>query len=371
MGSPTTQGGNFCIFKKIPPETFAALRRQNGAFPLKITVLAGGFSPERDVSLLSGSLIANSLCHSGHRVALIDVFFPYEGVLTDDAFTTDGNFCYNIPKTPPDLDALRRQVPGSALIGEGVLKLCAISDVVFLALHGGMGEDGRLQAILSSMGIPYTGSDFSACLAAMDKSVSKLLFRAAGVPTADFTVTRTGEIPHAVSYPCVVKPCSCGSSVGVSIVDNEASLKEALALAKKYETKILIEDLVVGREFSVGILDGKALPAIEIRPKDGFYDYERKYQSGMTEEICPAELSEADAKRLADTALKAHRALGLGSYSRIDFIREERTGRFVCLEANTLPGMTPMSLLPQEAAAAGIGYDELCLTIAHSALKAE
>ena len=336
---------------------------------MKITVLAGGFSPERDVSLLSGSLIANSLCKSGHRVALVDVFFPYEGVLTDDAFTTDGNFTYTIPKNPPDLDELRKKVPGSALVGENVLELCAISDVVFLALHGGMGEDGRIQAILSSMGIPYTGSEFSSCLVAMDKYLSKLLFRAHGVPTADFTLVKNGKMPLAVSYPCVVKPCSCGSSVGVSIVQNEEELKAAISLANRYETKILIEDLIVGREFSVGILNGKALPAIEIRPKDGFYDYERKYQSGMTDEICPAELSEKDALRLAESALKAHRALDLGSYSRIDFIREEKTGTFICLEANTLPGMTPMSLLPQEAAAAGISYDELCLAIATSAMK--
>ena len=174
-----------------------------------------------------------------------------------------------------------------------------------------------------------------------------------------------------VSYPCVVKPCSCGSSVGVSIVNNEEELKAALDFAKRYETKILIEDMICGREFSVGILNGKALPAIEIRPKDGFYDYERKYQSGLTDEICPAELSESDAKRLAETALKAHRALNLGSYSRIDFIREEKTGKFMCLEANTLPGMTPMSLLPQEAAAEGIDYDALCLAIAMSAIPSK
>jgi D-alanine-D-alanine ligase len=167
--------------------------------------------------------------------------------------------------------------------------------------------------------------------------------------------------PSKDKYGSLVKVAS------VSIVKNEKELCAALALAKKYETKILIEDLIVGREFSVGILNGRALPAIEIRPRDGFYDYERKYQSGMTEEICPAELSDDDAARLAQTALKAHRALGLGSYSRIDFIREEASGKFICLEANTLPGMTPMSLLPQEAAAAGIGYDELCLTIASTA----
>ena len=152
---------------------------------MKITVLAGGFSPERDVSLLSGALIANSLCRSGHLVALTDVFYPYRGALSDDAFTSDGNFMYTVPKEPPDLKALRAEVPGSALIGDGVLELCRLSDIVFLALHGGMGEDGSIQAALSSMGIPYTGSDFAACLVAMDKSLSKLLFRAHGIPTAD------------------------------------------------------------------------------------------------------------------------------------------------------------------------------------------
>ena len=336
---------------------------------LKITVLAGGFSPERDVSFLSGSLIANSLCRSGHEVALLDVFSPYTGARDESAFTTDGNFMYKIPKTPPDLEALRASVPGNALIGDGVIDVCRLSDVVFLALHGGMGEDGRIQAILSSMGIPYTGSDFSSCLAAMDKSFSKLLFRAAGVATADYTLIKAGERPRAVSFPCVVKPCSCGSSVGVSIVNDEKELEAALTYAEAYEGKILIEDKIEGREFSVGVLNGKTLPAIEICPKDGFYDYERKYQSGMTEEICPARLNTEEAARLSEAALKAHRALGLGSYSRIDFIKDEKTGRFMCLEANTLPGMTPTSLLPQEAAAAGIDYDTLCETIAMTAVK--
>ena len=334
---------------------------------MKITVLAGGFSPERDVSLLSGALIANSLCRSGHLVALTDVFYPYRGALSDDAFTSDGNFMYTIPKEPPDMDALRAEVPGDALIGDGVLELCRLSDSVFLALHGGMGEDGSIQATLSSMGIPYTGSDFAACLVAMDKSLSKLLFRAHGIPTADFTLLKKGDSTESIPLPCVVKPCSCGSSVGVSIVDTKEALAGALETAYRYEEKVLVEDKICGREFSVGVLLGRALPAIEIRPKDGFYDYERKYQSGMTEEICPADLPEEEAASLGALALKVHRALGLGSYSRIDFIREEKTGRFICLEANTLPGMTPMSLLPQEAAAAGIGYDALCLAIAQAA----
>lgn len=177
----------------------------------------GGFSPERDVSLLSGALIANSLCRSGHLVALTDVFYPYRGALSDDAFTSDGNFMYTVPKEPPDLKALRAEVPGSALIGDGVLELCRLSDIVFLALHGGMGEDGSIQAALSSMGIPYTGSDFAACLVAMDKSLSKLLFRAHGIPTADFTLLKKGDSTDGIPLPCVVKPCSCGSSVGVSI----------------------------------------------------------------------------------------------------------------------------------------------------------
>ncbi len=336
---------------------------------MKITVLCGGYSPERDVSLLSAALIANSLCRSGHRVALVDVFYPYTGLLTDEAFTDDGNFMHTIPDAPPDLDALRAEVPGNALVGDHVPDICAISDVVFLALHGGMGEDGRIQAILSSMGIPHTGSDFSACLVAMDKYLTKLHFRAHGVPTADFTLLQNGNLRGGISYPAVVKPCSCGSSVGVSIVHDEKELAEALALAGEYESKILIEDFIEGREFSVGVLNGKALPAIEIRPKDGFYDYKRKYQSGLTEELCPAPLSQKDAEILGALALRAHESLGLGSYSRIDFIREEKTGRFFCLEANTLPGMTPMSLLPQEAAAAGMDYDTLCLTIAMSALN--
>lgn len=334
---------------------------------MKITVLAGGFSPERDVSLLSGALIANSLCRSGHLVALADVFYPYHGTLADDAFTSDGNFMYTIPKEPPDMTALRAEVPGDALIGDGILDLCRMSDIVFLALHGGMGENGSLQAVLASMGIPYTGSDFAACLVAMDKSLSKLLFRAHGVPTADFVILKKGDCWDNIPLPCVVKPCSCGSSVGVSIVDTREALADAIHIACQYEGKVLIEDKICGREFSVGILNGRALPAIEIRPKNGFYDYERKYQSGMTEEICPAMLEEEEAARLGETALRVHRILGLGSYSRIDFIREEKTGKFICLEANTLPGMTPMSLLPQEAAVAGIGYDELCLAIAEAA----
>ena len=169
--------------------------------------------------------------------------------------------------------------------------------------------------------------------------------------------------------PCVVKPCSCGSSVGISIVHDEGELEAALAEAKKYEDLILVEEKIPGREFSVGILDGKALPPIEIIPKSGFYDYKNKYQAGATEEICPAPLTDRETARVQGLAEEVARVLRLGTYCRIDFILHETEQEFYCLEANTLPGMTPNSLLPQEARAAGIDYDTLCQTIVRLATE--
>ncbi|MGN1095595.1 MAG: D-alanine--D-alanine ligase, partial [Eubacteriales bacterium] len=166
--------------------------------------------------------------------------------------------------------------------------------------------------------------------------------------------------------------CSCGSSVGVTLLDSAQKLGEALDNAGRFEDKIIIEDRLFGREFSVGILDGVPLPAVEIRPRgEGFYDFTKKYQSGLTEEICPAPLSDSESARLSSLALAAHRALSLGDYSRIDFIYDKQKGDFFCLEANTLPGMTPLSLLPMEAAAIGISYKELCEKIAFAALRKE
>lgn len=337
---------------------------------MKIAVLAGGLSPEREVSLSSGSLIANALRDFGHEVAMADVYLGTGGKTPDELFSREGKYSHTIPKDPPDLDLLKKEAGiGDRLIGHGISALVHAADVVFLAMHGGMGENGQLQAYLDCMGIKYTGSGFSACLAAMDKNLSKTIFRASGVPTADWIYCRADEAENAdVRFPCVIKPCSCGSSVGVTMVDTAEELADALAAAKKYEDKIIIEEKLCGREFSVGILGGKALPAVEIRPKgEGFYDFTKKYQQGLTQEICPAPLTEQQAARLAHLAEKAHNALGLGDYSRIDFILDERKNDFICLEANTLPGMTPLSLLPQEAAAAGISYGELCCKIAETA----
>lgn len=335
---------------------------------MKIIVLAGGLSPERDVSLSSGALIANALIDNGHEVMLLDLFF---GVLNNDILPeyknskTRSKFFYQIPEAEPDLAKIRKSVSGNSMIGDGVLELCREADVVFLALHGSVGENGQLQALFDLYGIRYTGTGYIGSLLAMDKDLSKQILRGAGIPTADwqYRPTDSGSCISDIRFPCVVKPCSCGSSVGVTIVENNEQLRKALQYAEKYEKHVIIEDKIEGREFSVGILGKQALPAIEIIPKTGFYDYKNKYQSGMTVEVCPAELTQGEAEKLQIYALAVHKALRLGFYSRIDFILDA-SGEAYCLEANTLPGMTPTSLLPQEALAAGISYKDLCERIA-------
>ena len=339
---------------------------------MKIIVLAGGLSPEREVSLTSGSLIANALMERGHDVALVDVYVGITGSLV---WRGRGDAAYHatVAETVPDLEAVKASCGGrEALIGPGVLEACHEADVVFIALHGAMGENGQLQATLDNFGIKcYTGSGYIGSLLAMDKDITKRMLTLAGVANApwilfDAAHDDAARIKAEIGLPCVVKPCSCGSSVGVSIVENEAELDAALAFARAYEPLVLIEKKIVGREFSIAILDGEALPAVEIIPKSGFYDYKNKYQGGCTTEICPAPLTADEAARLADAAKRVFAALRLDNYARIDFILDAE-GTFWCLEANTLPGMTPMSLMPQEAAAVGIPYGELCERIAQLA----
>lgn len=338
---------------------------------MKITVLAGGLSPERDVSLTSGSLIANALRRRGHSVALIDVYLGCE--LPDDPdalFTEAPSPTCSVGQTEPDLNSLKAESGnGDALIGKGVLTLCRRSDVVFLALHGAMGENGQLQATLDCFGIRYTGSGYIGSLLAMDKDLSKKLLRDGGIPTPDSMTFRRADyseeaLLERIGLPCVVKPCSCGSSVGVSIVSTREELSSAVSAAFALEDRVLIEKKIIGREMTVGILNGRALPPVEIVPRSGFYDYKNKYQPGMTDEFCPPDITPEEDRLLADAALKTASLLRLGSYCRIDFILSD--GIPYCLEANTLPGMTPLSLLPREAAAVGIGYDELCEIIALS-----
>lgn len=341
---------------------------------MKIVVLAGGLSPERDVSLASGSLIANALISSGHEVVLVDV---YEGLevadnLLDSVFydaSSHKAYTYSVPSVEPNLEEIKdRNNNGRALIGKNVINLCQRADVVFIALHGAMGENGQIQATFDALGITYTGTGYIGSLLAMDKDLTKQLLVQAQIGTAQWILFDIGvddlhKVENEICFPCVAKPCSNGSSIGVSIVYDENQLRDAIEEIKKYENLVIIEKMIKGREFSVGIIDGLALPVIEIIPKEGFYDYKNKYQAGRAEEICPAELTHELTSNIQQLALKVHKTLRLGDYSRIDFILNSDE-EFICLEANTLPGMTPTSLIPQEAAVMGITYEALCEKIA-------
>jgi D-alanine-D-alanine ligase len=236
-----------------------------------------------------------------------------------------------------------------------------------------MGENGQIQATFDVMGIKYTGTGYIGSLLAMDKDLTKKLLQKEGIPTAQWLIftknsISTEDIIEKIGLPCVVKPCSAGSSIGVSIVHNIEELKTAITIANKIESSILIEKMILGREFSVGLLQDKVLPVIEIMPKEGFYDYKNKYQADLTQDICPANLSEYDTNKVQNLALRISEILRLGTYSRMDFILDV-SGEFICLEANTLPGMTPTSLIPQEALANGISYIELCNIIVNAVIK--
>ena len=337
---------------------------------MNIVILAGGLSPERDVSLSSGTRIANALIERGHRVLLLDVYTGLEHLPKDplSLFGSEPLEDYRIPETPPDLASLRRSAGrGDALIGENVLAVCAAADRVFLALHGGMGENGQLQATLDVHGISYTGSGYLGSCLAMDKEISKRIFESVGVPTPrwmmlDAVTGHPEEVIRRIGLPCVVKPTGCGSSVGIRMADSAAELCEAIAEAARYGTRILIEEKIVGRELTVGILEGEVLPVVEILPEEGFYDYVNKYR-GTTREVCPAEIPAEVAARAGELTKRAFAALQLAHYARFDFLMDS-AGELWCLEANTLPGMTPTSLLPQAASAAGISYGELCERIA-------
>ena len=342
---------------------------------MNIAVLAGGLSPEREVSLTSGSLIANALMQNGHHVLLIDVYEGIESLPQNplDLFSATRTYAHTVSREVPDLDALRARCNnGNALIGPNVIEACRAADLAFLALHGAMGENGQLQATLDSFGIPYTGSGYDGSLLAMDKDLAKRLLCDADIPTPAWryfkkrTPDTVAQILDAIGLPCVVKPCDCGSSVGVSIVETEEALSDALDQAFAYGA-VLVEKKIVGRELTVGILDGEALPAVEIIPREGFYDYQNKYQ-GTTTEICPAPIPDEAAARAADLTARGFDALRLRGYARFDYLLDER-GELWCLEANTLPGMTPTSLLPLAASTAGIDYNTLCERIVKLARK--
>ncbi len=329
---------------------------------MNIVVLAGGLSMERDVSLASGSLIANALRDAGQRAVLVDLYYGIEKekMSFDDI---SGRYEYKIPEIAPDLESLMASNGGRrSPVGENVIEFCKMADVTFLALHGGIGENGKLQALLEMNGIRFTGSSSVGCMLSMDKIISKELVARAGIPTAEWLTNKDGREALKSLIPCFVKPADNGSSVGVTKVVDERELEDALCEAEKFSENVLVEKQVIGREFSVGILEGRALPPIEIIATGDFYNYKVKYQAGLAREICPAPISAELTAKLQSYAERAHKVLRLGTYSRIDFILDA-SGEFFFLEANALPGMTPTSLLPQEAAANGMSYTELCLKL--------
>ncbi|MDR2421289.1 MAG: D-alanine--D-alanine ligase [Oscillospiraceae bacterium] len=342
---------------------------------MNIAVLCGGLSAERDVSLSTGAAAASALRRLGHRVAALDLFFGREGRAGSFSglFTSSGaaGTPAEIPETAPDTASVRASRPGASRVGENVFEICREADMVFIALHGADGEDGKLQAAFDLLGIKYTGTGFLGSALAMDKSAAKRVFRERGIRTPRGFVARRGDEGEALKnapFPCVVKPCCGGSSVGTSVVFSESELAPALGLALRFDERALIEEYIQGRECAVGVLAGRSLPVIEIRPGEGFYDYKNKYQKGAAAEICPAELPGGTAEELRRTAEDVFRALDLRVYGRMDFI-VDGDGGIWCLEANTLPGLTPTSLLPQEAAAAGIGGAELIDIIVRESLK--
>jgi len=346
---------------------------KKGENRMKVVVLAGGTSTERDVSLNTGSKIYGALKKNGHQAILLDVYLGYEGD-TADIFERETDWAATIgavSEQNPDLEAIKALRPDGdkKFFGPNVLELCSEADAVFMALHGANGEDGKIQACFELMGIPYTGTDFVSSAMAMDKGITKDIFKAYDIPTPVGIRLKKGEAEAVkVPYPCIVKACCGGSSVGVCVARNDEEYEAAKAEAFRYDNEVVVEQYIEGREFSVGVMDGKALPIIEIAPKQGFYDYKNKYQAGSAVETCPADLPADKTAEMQGVAEAVFRALRLKNYARMDFMMG-KDGAIYCLEANTLPGMTATSLLPQEAAAIGIGFEELCEKILNYAKR--
>ena len=332
---------------------------------MKIVVLAGGTSTERDVSIVSGTGICNGLRAKGHQAILVDVFCGAETVDWADPFPREYDVeaaSAYIKSFNPHIEQLKKM--RKDFFGPNVLELCKKADFVFLGLHGANGEDGRIQAAFDLMGMKYTGTGYLSSAMAMDKGVTKWMFQMKGVPVPGGVTmkrhTRKEDLAElGLAFPVVVKTCCGGSSIGVYIVKDQEEYMKALDAAFVYEEEVVVEEFIQGIEYTVAVVDGKAYPVVQIVPCQGFYDYENKYKPGAVKETCPAPISSELTRRLQDYAVQGYRALGLESYARLDFIVTDDE-KIYCLEANTLPGMTPTSLIPQEAAVLGMDYPTLC-----------
>lgn len=366
---------------------------------LKIVVLCGGLSTERNISFLTGSRVCKALRNRGHKAVLADLFMGFEE--TDDAgsgssgresvFDPEDLFEvlppvpeYTFDGTAPDLDEVKRsrKWQSQSLFGPHVLETCQAADIVFIALHGKNGEDGRVQAAFDMLGIPYTGSGHLASAMSMDKIVTKMIVAQHDVQTPAFRRWEFEEkesepearekfvrtVCRQTAVPCVVKTPAGGSSVGVYIVRRKEELREAVRSCMFYGNTFMTEQFIEGRDFTCAVLCGRALPSVEIVPKTRFYDYSNKYQAGATVEICPGRVTPETEEKMGEIALRVHEIMGLRTYSRTDFVIDKK-GKIWFIEVNTLPGMTKTSLVPQEAAAVGIGYEELCEMIVEDGLR--
>lgn len=340
---------------------------------MNIVVLAGGISTERDVSIVSGKDVCAALRSKKHNAILVDVFFGDERIDLEHAFPEEYNLEEAVAYIRSFNDTVEEAKKTREFFGPKVIDVCKKADIVFMALHGENGENGKIQAAFDLFGIRYTGTGYLGSALAMDKGLAKTMLRASQVPTPQGITLHRGNYKRELSaytmkFPVVVKPCCGGSSVGVYIVNNQDDYEKALKDAFAYEEEVVVEDYIQGREFSVGVVDGKALPVIEIAPIKGFYDYENKYKAGSAIETCPANLPWDVTKKMQEYAKMGNKALALDTYARLDFLMNEN-GDMYCLEANTLPGMTPTSLLPQEAAALDMDYPTLCEELIRISLK--
>ncbi|MGD8726643.1 MAG: D-alanine--D-alanine ligase [Gemmatimonadales bacterium] len=331
---------------------------------MRLAVLTGGATPERDVAFAGAAQVVAALRARNVTVSVVDTVF---GTLSDEQ---ERELLIPTVGTAPPTDEVLAQLAAREL-GPALAELEAVrdADLVFPVLHGRDGEGGRLQEILDRAGIPYAGSDRVGSEQAMDKDLAKRLFEQAGVPTADWLVWPADERAIGrLGFPLIVKPSKVGSTVGLTLVHSMADVEPAVSLAQRYDDQVILEEYLPGREFTVGVLGDAALAVGEIIPVHELFDYECKYTPGMTQEVFPAEIPASLEHTMRDLAQRSHKALGLLDFSRVDF-RLGSDGQPYCLEVNTLPGLTATSLLPQSAAAVGITFSDLCWRICQLALE--
>jgi len=327
----------------------------------KVALLVGGTSPERAVSKMSGKGVLGALINLRYPIKIIDPAYGLNQPKNEEQFFSENDFTEISNRNC--IDAINSNLLDDV-------------DVVFSALHGKWAEDGTIQSLLELRGLKYTGSKVLASALAMDKELSKLIFKQVGVQTANWFAVKersfepaliADEINQKVGFPCIIKPNDQGSTVGLKFVQDESEVEEGVVIAQQYSNKALIEQYILGRELTVAVLLNEALPVLEIIPKSGMYDYEHKYTSGMSEYIVPANIQEEVAKEAQRQALIAFHSLGCEGYARVDF-RMNGENKLYCLEVNTLPGMTPLSLVPKAAKAVGISFEELIKKIIQQAL---